>query len=100
MPLVAGKLWDVQEAVLAGLARGVPEALADLAGFLNLQLSHATLVKHSTHHRCAAENPPAIDRDMSTDLASGDGKVRNTYRSITSPSQSYIYTVSIIDFHF
>lgn len=63
MPLVSGKLRDVEIAVLASLARCMLQAFSDLPGLLYLQLSHSTLMQHSPHHCCVPEGSSAEAQD-------------------------------------
>ncbi len=60
MPLVTGELRDVQVAVLPGFARCMPQPFTNLSWLLYLQLGHASLVQHRSHHSCVPEGTPTI----------------------------------------
>lgn len=69
MPLIAGELRDVEVTVLPCFARCVPQAFADLARLLYLQLSHTALMQHRSHHSCVPEGSPVQIETLSAYLS-------------------------------
>lgn len=59
MPLIGGKLWDVEEAVLSCFPCCVTETPSELAGFTYLQFCYSPLMQDDSLNLCAAKETPA-----------------------------------------